>query len=98
MKSLAIVVLSVLAICAGCASYGDKMKTWVGQPVEVFIERNGYPEQVTDLPNGKKAYLWIWHGDTRIRGPRIITNMCKTWVEADADDIIVKLRWEGNCN
>jgi hypothetical protein len=52
----------VAVVLAGCVS--TEMKTFVGKPVEETYFAYGKPENILELPDGRRAYQFRWGGGT----------------------------------
>ncbi len=59
MRGLIIVVLSVSAALAGCAS--QIMKSYVGKDVREIMIDYGPPAHAVDMGDGRRAFQWTKH-------------------------------------
>lgn len=53
-------LIAALTAMSGCAS--TEMRTFVGKPVEETQFAYGMPENVFELPDGRRAYQYRWGG------------------------------------
>lgn len=54
-----LLVIAIVAL-SGCAS--TEMRTYVGKPIEETQFAYGRPENVFELPDGRRAYQYRWGG------------------------------------
>lgn len=55
-----ITLVLAAALLAACAS--TEMRAYIGRPISDVLLDYGPPEQVIDLPDGRKAYQFRWGG------------------------------------
>ncbi|OYZ25285.1 MAG: hypothetical protein B7Y23_05995 [Sulfurovum sp. 16-42-52] len=63
MKHIYRLILGVLAVLVmqGCATHANFIKkydAWVGQDINAFIQRAGYPDSTYTLPNKHTVYVY----------------------------------------
>ena len=73
MRMLAILALAAFA--TGCVS--TEMKGYVGKDVSEVLMAYGQPEQVLDLPDGRRAWQFRWGG-----GRGVIPGRAQTTVQS----------------
>jgi len=57
----ATLALSSVMILSSCATHGkfvQKYNAWVGQNINYFIDKAGYPDSTFTLPNNNKVYIY----------------------------------------
>ena len=75
MKKLILAAFSMLAL-TGCVS--TEMKGFVGKPIEETFIAYGKPENVFELPDGRRAYQYRWGGGSftmPAQGAAVTTSM-----------------------
>jgi len=56
----ALLLLAVLAACATTAQFQQMMDGYLGAPISEVQQRFGYNYIERHLPDGNRAYTWIW--------------------------------------
>jgi hypothetical protein len=57
-------ILAAMMTLSACAS--TQMQGFVGKPIEEAYMRYGPPENVFDLPDGRRAFQFRWGGGTTV--------------------------------
>jgi len=98
MRLLAIAVLSVTVACAHSSSVAAS-KRWVGSDITELIQQWGPPISTSDLPDGKKLYLWYYGDGVPVEPGGVATARtrdCKTAFTVDSSGKVEKWRYEGS--
>lgn len=64
-KSVLLVLLFVIMFgCATSAKYAGICNSWIGKDINSLIDSWGYPQNIYELPNGNKMYVFVktWQG------------------------------------
>jgi hypothetical protein len=77
-----------LAGCSYFVSWDDKSQASIGQPIEAYIDLNGPPDEIRELPNGKREYEY------RLRN---VDPTCIHYWIVDIQGVIAAYRYEGRC-
>lgn len=85
-----LLLLSAVAACAvaACVSYDSKLKSWIGQPIEYYLQVSGRPppERVSGPDaRGHRVYVVKESEDAD----------CIVFWEVDATGLMVAYRYEG---
>ena len=56
----AVLSLAILAACASTAKFQQMMDGYVGMPISDLQQRFGYNYIERQLPDGERAYTWVW--------------------------------------
>ena len=84
-------LLLIVIFAVGCsyfASWDDRSKILIGEPITVYSDLNGPPDKITPLPNGQKEYKYHLK--------RLDPSCIHYWV-VNAEGVITGYRYTGHC-
>jgi hypothetical protein len=106
VRTILVGTLLVLSSCATTAKYEKKLQSWVGSSEEQLIMSWGVPSQTYQMPNGGKALVFGFQGQTTsyatynqfMNGYQVWSNtpVCVTTFFVDPAGLINNWRWQGN--
>ena len=89
VKAMCLLILCFLTVsCAFLMSWDDKSELMVGQPSSIYVDRNGPPDEVKELPDGTRELKYYLKG---------VDPSCIHYWIVDSHDTIVDYRYSGNC-
>lgn len=98
MKKLLLFLFTLsLSSCATTENYEANLNTWLdhNRTINDFISVNGYPDSSYEIPNGHKVYIYSSSHSYIIEG-QIFNSSCRTFLETNNKNIIVKWHYKGN--
>lgn len=66
-------------------AYKNVCNSWVGHNINELIRQWGYPQQIGDMPNGNKVYIFLRSNSVQSKDPDIIVPVGKTMMVLSGD-------------
>ncbi len=79
-RLLAILLVSIVLAASGCVS--THMKKFIGQDVRYIEVEDGAPVKVIDLPDGQRAFQYLWGGGRHVV-PKTVTSQGQVQLVGD---------------